>query len=359
MAPPKATGRLTTTRRSSGSGNEGRGAAVTQQMDVHMLEDDETKLFTPDKKKIITTSTPKTAVVELKRVQDPKKPKATGSKTGNNKAANRTGSKRNRSGNTGTTPEGKKPHGYESGISDESALAVGEFTASVEDSLNSIEEEIVANKTGLKRANQPIKNKFQAPPKIPRMGKRTGIEIRFFKRLERTDGSLSREEWDDAKGRIQEYLFDRELFDIFDKIKNTPHNGTEEAFSFGALTFATVEDMETVHQLMTEVRFKIRLSMQPVKPTKWQASFRIQGMLNIDPKKIINAIIRMNGLSGAAVIAEAKLTSDGSGRYITVSPDDKLLEDLRKREEEGQRLKTGFGQTTIRTFNIENKKDKE
>ncbi len=323
---------------------------------------DTDELFTPDKKiTTVTTSTPRNCKVEIKKLQNRRadfKKNSPSAASGSKSNPGKTG-KRNRSGPTGSTPEGKKAH--ETGISDESALAVGEFTASLEsidDSLDVIEKEINGNKSGLKRSTGPTtaKREDQAPPKIPKMGKRTGIELRFYKRLEKSDGSLSREEWDDAKARIQEFLFDQELYGIFDKIQGTPHNGKDEP-NYGVLTFTNEEDLDDVYKRMTEVRFKTRITLRAIKPSRWLASFRIHGMTKVDPRKVFEAIMKMNGLAGIPLNVEARLSADGSGRYFTVTPDDMLLEDLRRREEEGARLKTGFNSTTIRVYNAEEKKE--
>ncbi len=343
---------------------------------------DISNLFTPDKL-IPSTSTPKTE--SKKTGAAGKKPaKLTGTKSSNS-------SKRNRSSGSGTTPEGKKYHPNQSGgLTDETVEAFGEFSASweedgaAENSLSSIEKQITSNKklsvvlkrspldavkknveappptsTGSKRPSNPqeIKGVEAQPPKVPKMSnKRTGIEIKIYKKHGEGKVNLSKEEWESIKSTIQEYLFDREMYAMFEKIKRTPWN-SEEDVSYGALSFASTEDLDEMAKHIRNMRFTLHITWYECKPSKWLASFRIHGMTAIDPKKIVAAMIKLNKLSGTAIEVKAKLTPAGDARYITISPDDILLEELREKEANGIRLKTGFSNTTVRIYNAEEKKE--
>ncbi len=80
-------------------------------------------------------------------------------------------------------------------------------------------------------------------------------------------------------------------------------------------------------------------------------------MTAVDPKKVVGAMIKLNKLSGRAIDVRAKLTPAGDARYFTVSPDETLLEELREREADGTRLKTGFSSTTVRLYNTEENRE--
>ncbi len=339
------------------------------------MRDLEGELFKPDK---TSTSTPKTNRIpkvdvkltpklELRKVEADaaiRNKKGAGSKSAKSaKSANN--SKRNRSGGSGLTPEGKKQS--VGGITDESAEAFGEFSRSLEKDGDTeagkidvivSEKRIFANtsSSALKRAS-PEEQDGNTGPKPAKMSKRSGIEIRFFKRWNQQDrgSSLTIEEWQEVKAKFQEYLFTKELDEIFDKIVHTPFNSREKVH-YGLFSFANVEDMEETYKIVMDGNFglKFMVAVQPIRPTDWEASFRITGMLEVDPRRIFDSMIKRNKLAGGAISVEAWLTKEKDARYFKIRPDDVMTEDLRAREEKNElRLKTGFSATTVRIYKVE------
>ncbi len=273
-------------------------------------------------------------------------------------------SKRNRSGNktpTGLTPEPKKQ-----GLCDDAIEAFGDFSNSSgldggEESLNEIEELIVSNKFPLKRtagAALETEEPVYQSRKEQKMAKRTGIEIRFFGLDGEDETGLSTSAWTSVKDSVQEYLFDQNLLVMFDKIVSTPYNTQDNKdCPYGAITFGTVEEAELMNNLVKDVPFKFAIRTKLIKPSRYVVRFRVYGMLMVSPKKIVNAMMQLNGLTEIGNYLEfwTKTVPDAPGcRQFVLTPDDKLLEEFKRREAEGdRRLKTGFNTTTFRIIEAE------
>ncbi len=269
------------------------------------------------------------------------------------------GSKRNRSTEqtTGFTPESKRV-----GLNDEALEAFGDFSSSSglnteEDSLNEIEKAIVGNQITLKRGNPSSEENSGPPLKEVRMAKRTGIEIRIFRKNAIYEDSLSPEDWGQVKDSVQEHMFDHGLLDMFDKIVSTPYN-TQGTLSYGAITFRNTKDQDEMMALLQKFTFKFPVFLRPMKPIRFVIKFCIYGKVSVDPKKIVKAMLQLNGFKGREIECRTSTVDDVPGcRQFTLTSDEQLLEEFKAME--GQRLKTGFNATTFRIVDISNKINQE
>ncbi len=299
------------------------------------------------------SSTPKPE--KVKKFKKPNKSSKTGSKAnqslGLSPCPSTSSSKRNRSTDqtTGFTPESKK-----AGLGDEALEAFGDFSSSsgLNDSLDELESAIVQNRAGLKRnlTRGPESTEDPPPPvKEIKMAKRTGIEIRFFKKEGIYQYGLSIEEWTKVKDQVQEQMFDKGLLEAFGRIVSTPFNG-RGALAYGAITFKSVTDAEELLAHLNHFVFGLPISMQLIKPCRYVVKFRVYGMLTVDPKKIINAMLKLNNFTGNYVEVNASSIPEivPDCRQFVLIPDDKLLEEFRALEANGSRIKTGFNSTIFR-----------
>ncbi len=269
-------------------------------------------------------------------------------------------SKRERSSSsdhkTGFTPENKK-----AGLGDEVLEAFGDFSASSglnEDSLSSLETAIIQNRAGVKlkriatHGSEPTES-APPPPKEIKMAKRTGIEIRFFKKDGIYNYALEIEAWTKVKDQVQEQMFDNGLLETFGKIVSTPYNA-RGPLAYGAITFQTVTDAEEMFAHLTKFVFGFPVSMQLIKPCRFFIRFRVYGMVAVDSKKVANAILQLNQLEGSYTELHAATVSDAADcRQFVMTPDEKLLAGFRALESTGARIKTGFNSTLFKI--IENK----
>ncbi len=315
----------------------------------------------PDKNP--STSTPKPAQ-KNKIGKKGRGKKIQGSSSGSSLGQSLNSTKRNRSADqkTGHTPENKR---QAQGLDDDAIESFGEFSVSSglneeEVSLSEIEQDIISNPSGLKRGSGPTKEEFEPPRKERKMAKRTGIEIRLLKKNGMYESDLETSEWTSVKDSVQEFLFDNGLLEIFGKIVSTPYN-RQEGVAYGAITFKKVEEAEEMMELLKKVRFQLPVFMKLVTPTNFIVRFRVYGMLTVDPKKIVNAIVHLNGFKGKALEIRAKTLDDTPEcRQFTVTPDGELLQGFRAFEATNMRIKTGFNSTIFRIIDVStNHKEQE